>query len=291
MITLENDQYTATINPDGAELTSLIRKADHRQAIWTDDDGQYWQRHAPVLFPAIGRSNQNQYSVNGTLYPMPQHGFARDMHFLVTEHLSEAAVTLTLAATDQTRTQYPFDFSLGMTYRLTPTGIAITATVTNHDDTAMPFAFGLHPGFALSQPMTDYSVTLTGATTPLKRLVIDPLPFRSGAVTDLEEAKGGRLDLSDERLSHGIILIDAQNATAVTLESATNQESVTLSLTDFPYLGIWSPPGKHAPFVCLEPFHGLPDLAGAPSDWHKKEGNTILAPNQTCQLNLAIDLT
>ncbi|WP_125702500.1 aldose 1-epimerase family protein [Lacticaseibacillus daqingensis] len=290
MITLENSQFTATISADGAELTTLSRKADKRQVIWTDETGQYWQRHAPVLFPVIGRSNQDQYTLDGTVYPMRQHGFARDMRFQTITQDTDDTVALTLHATDATNAQYPFDFALTITYHLTTTGLQITYAVVNHDRRPMPFALGFHPAFTLTQPMDAYTVTLHNATLPLHKFGVGPLPFRNGEIEPLKEADGAQLALTHERLNHGLILIDAPEATGVTLARTDGKESLTLSLTDFPYLAIWSPADLLAPFVCLEPFNGLPDQIGAPTNWYQKAGNMIAAPGETRQFGLTMRL-
>ena len=47
-----------------------------------DENGKvYWKRHSPVLFPVVGKLKKNQTIINGRIYEMPQHGFARDFEF------------------------------------------------------------------------------------------------------------------------------------------------------------------------------------------------------------------
>ena len=38
-------------------------------------------RHAPLLFPIVGRLKSDQLHHGGRSYPMTQHGFARDSRF------------------------------------------------------------------------------------------------------------------------------------------------------------------------------------------------------------------
>ena len=75
---LENDSLMLEINADGAELTRIYDKKKKRDVLW-EADPKVWGRHSPVLFPFVGRSFDNQYVHNGQVYPMGQHGFARDM--------------------------------------------------------------------------------------------------------------------------------------------------------------------------------------------------------------------
>lgn len=291
MIRLENAQFIAEINPVGAELTHLVHKADGREVIWNDPTGTTWPRHAPVLFPSIGRSNDDHYVVNGQSYAMKQHGFARDFTFDEVTLSGEYGVELTLHATPATRMMYPFDFALTLAYELTETGLAMAFTVANLGEETMPFALGYHPGFALRQPLEQYSVTLVGAKTPLERFGIGPVPFRNGEVMPLAAADGNVIPLSHALLDDGLIIVDAMNASAAVLIAKDGSECLTLDISDWPYLTLWSPEGKNAPFVCVEPFDGLPDEAGAPSDWFEKRGNYILAGGemQTANLRLTVD--
>ncbi|WP_369406507.1 hypothetical protein [Lentilactobacillus kisonensis] len=63
-------------------MTHLINKSGHFDYIWNND---LWPKHAPILFPAIGRSNDDAYLINGHKYEMPQHGFVADFDFDVTD--------------------------------------------------------------------------------------------------------------------------------------------------------------------------------------------------------------
>lgn len=94
MVTIQNDRFTATINEVGAELTHLVDQASHRDLIWNND---LWPKHAPVLFPAIGRSNEDSYLIDGQRYEMPQHGFVSGETFMIVDQ-TPTAVTLSLTA-------------------------------------------------------------------------------------------------------------------------------------------------------------------------------------------------
>ena len=80
MITLENGILTAKVNPWGAELTSL--KLDGMERIW-EGDPAIWGRHAPTLFPLIGRLIGQQYELDGEMISAPMHGFCREREFEV----------------------------------------------------------------------------------------------------------------------------------------------------------------------------------------------------------------
>ena len=111
--TLENDQLRVQINDLGAELTEIYDKTNDRQVLWNADPS-YWNRHAPVLFPNVGRYYENKCLINGNTYHCGQHGFARDMEFTCTES-SQTSVTHLVTSSDSTRETYPFDFRLLIT--------------------------------------------------------------------------------------------------------------------------------------------------------------------------------
>jgi galactose mutarotase-like enzyme len=43
-----------------------------------------------------------------------------------------------------------------------------------------------------------------------------------------------------------------------------------MSYPDTPYLGVWTKPG--APFICIEPWHGVADPEGFSGDFYAKPG-------------------
>ena len=56
MQTIKSSCFTAEIDEHGAQLTHLYHNEDHFDYIWNNP---LWEKHAPILFPAIGRSNND----------------------------------------------------------------------------------------------------------------------------------------------------------------------------------------------------------------------------------------
>lgn len=77
---MENQWLKVNTKADGAELTSILLKEDHTEYLWQGDP-KVWGRHAPILFPIVGRLKENTCIIDGKEYHMTQHGFARDMTF------------------------------------------------------------------------------------------------------------------------------------------------------------------------------------------------------------------
>ena len=77
MIVLENEGFRVEINPFGAELTSFKSKTTGTEYVWGGDPAA-WKRHAPVLFPIVGRLKDKTYTADGASFEITQHGF--DLH-------------------------------------------------------------------------------------------------------------------------------------------------------------------------------------------------------------------
>jgi len=71
MRTMENEKLRVQISDHGAELSSIYDKAADREAVWIGDPA-FWNRHAPVLFPFVGKVNGGFYTHKGVKYPMGQ---------------------------------------------------------------------------------------------------------------------------------------------------------------------------------------------------------------------------
>ena len=53
-----------------------------------------------------------------------------------------------------------------------------------------------------------------------------------------------------------------------------------------PHLGLWTKPG--APFLCIEPWHGLPAPAGKEEPLEERAGSIVLAPGESARLSISI---
>lgn len=287
-VTITNDFLEATINEKGAELVSL--RANEIEYIWQADP-QYWGRHAPILFPFVGRLKDNQYSYQGKTYPMGQHGFARDKEFKVLEQTKEK-VTLVLTSDGETKKVYPFDFSLTVSYEIWGEGVRIRFDVENTGEEEMIFALGGHPAFNI--PLTDelqfddYFI----AFSPQKSRVKIPL---DGPFTNLDQKTIGQTN-TNIQLSRGLFKEDAliyetRGLNAYTLGSEESSHSVTLAYNNIPYVGLWSPYPAEAPFVCIEPWWGFADTVDSNGRLEDKEGMNRLAGNEHFKTEFSITVS
>jgi galactose mutarotase-like enzyme len=108
-----------------------------------DDFTQNVRGGIPLLFPNAG-------PLQGPLFPLPRHGFARNTVWNITEQ-NQNSITLQLKSSENTRTIYPFDFILELNVAVSGNQLTHNMTVTNMGNTPMPTAYGIHPYFKIPQ--------------------------------------------------------------------------------------------------------------------------------------------
>jgi galactose mutarotase-like enzyme len=129
-ITLANEHLVCTISAIGAEVTSLFGNKHGVEYIWSGDK-TFWGRHAPVLFPIVGKLNNDTFMHDGTSYQLPQHGFARDMTFEL-QSSTDTSAHFTLLPTAESRMHYPFDFELNAHITLSDSTLHATYELAHH---------------------------------------------------------------------------------------------------------------------------------------------------------------
>lgn len=283
---LKNDELTVTLSDLGAEMISV--KRGECEYVWQGDE-KYWNGQAPLLFPICGRLINSSYLLDGKTYELSIHGFARRSTFR-TELATDTEIRFVLEATEETRVSYPFDFVLTVTYRLEGARLVTEATIRNTGDRVMPASFGGHPGFNVplngEGTFEDYYLEFCEACSP-DEVVMTPTCFLTGGRKPIELQEGRILPLR-----HSLFDIDAifmaRIASGVTLKSDKSARSVTLEYPDMPYLGIWHKPRTDAPYVCIEPWCGLPDYDGEPADILQKSDMFRLCPNAEKKVSFSV---
>ena len=108
MQVLENERFRVEISEMGAELTSFKSKTTGTEYVWQADPA-IWKRHAPILFPIVGRLKDKTYTVGGKAYEITQHGFGRDLEWQVVRE-GDTCVAFRLEPSELTKKMYPWDF-------------------------------------------------------------------------------------------------------------------------------------------------------------------------------------
>ncbi len=284
---LSNEYLTLEVSASGAEL-SRVTGADGTEYLWNADP-VYWKRHSPVLFPVVGNYNQKHFLYKGEKWPMGQHGFARDMEFeLISQDLE--SLSFVLNSSEETRRLYPMEFSLQITYTLHENLISVDWLVKNPGKEALHFSIGAHPAFycpvADNGTQTEYAIDLH---TDASELICGVLSG-DGVLTEekvIYPLENGKLRLTEHLFDRDALIVEGGQIRKLSLCMPNQTPYVTMDFTA-PLFGIWSPAGKQAPFVCLEPWYGRSDRETFCDDISKREYGTTLQPSETFQASYSM---
>lgn len=287
--TLRNSEMEVQVSSKGGELVSL-RDAEQTEYIWIGD-AMYWKRHAPQLFPCIGRLTNNQYRMDGALHEMGQHGFLRDYEVTKVEE-SETSLHLQLQSDVSTRQLYDRDWTVDIFYSLCGKTLSVKFQVRNCDTRTMRFGYGIHPGFNVplnpALRFEDYRLDFHEASIP-KQMELTERYTISGGMHDYALEEGRYLPLQHSLFDHDAIILKDMPHT-VTLGSQKDEKKVTVAFPDMPYLGIWHAPETDAPFVCIEPWSSLPSTDGVIDEFETKPDFITVEPEQTYTNNWSISI-
>ena len=261
----------------GAELTSVQYNGKEmlfQGAKVLDSNGNiYWKRQAPILFPIVGQLKNSQTQLEGEIYEMSQHGFARDMEF---EEISktENKHHYMLKYNEETLKKYPYKFELHVIYEIIGDTLTVTYKVKNIDDKTIYFGLGGHPAFNCDYSNGEYEIVFLENEDE-----IEFLKLKNGLI-DTEKAENilqdNKIYLKEYTFDNDAIIMKNIKSNKVVLQNhETNQKILEFDFTGFPYLALWSKKG--APFVCIEPWQNTADRIDSTQIYKDKE-NVIELP-------------
>lgn len=276
---LKNDFLTLQIDEFGAELISIMNNKNNTEYLWNGNP-EYWKRHSPILFPFVGSVKNKSYSYQGQVYPMMQHGFARDSQFRLLSH-TENEIWFVLEADEESRKIYPFDFRLESGYRLKDKVITVLWKVINKGNSKMHFSIGAHPAFNCpldsSESQFDYYF-MFDSLKPIHYLhvndngLLNKKPFQQQNVLTTDQ---GILPIDSHLFDYDALVIENSQCHTVSLLDPAKVPYITVTF-DTPLFGLWSPAKKNAPFVCIEPWYGRCDANGFDGTLEEREYSNTL---------------
>ena len=283
---LENQDWTVKVKELGAELSSVRKQSTGREYIWQADPN-VWKGQAPILFPIVGRLNNDEYRVDGKAYQMKQHGFARKSHFSMLEQ-EKTRLKFGLTADAQSMEAYPYNFVLDITYQLVSNELAVTYLVINKDQQEMPFSIGAHPAFSapriVDQQTQEYHLVFDQPES-LERMFIED-GLRNGKSKNVLQNEQ-ILALHPKLFEQDAIIFKNYKSECVSLISQNSgQQLVEMEIKGFPYLGIWQKVG--ADYICIEPWYGIADSQDFTSEIKNKEGILLLSPGEQFECSYRI---
>ena len=288
MKTISNKQLTIQVSPHGAELCSIV--ANGKEYLWQANPA-FWKRHSPVLFPIVGSVWENEYRNEGIPYTLTQHGFARDMEFtLISE--KEDEVRYRLVSNEETLHKYPFPFCLEIGYRIQGKKIEVMWEVKNSGEKDMYFQIGAHPAFYW--PEFDASNSERGffgfdKENGLKYILISEKGCADPSTEYSLELTDGLLPLDTHTFDKDALILENEQVRKVTLYNKEKLAYLSLHF-NAPVVGLWSPPAKNAPFVCIEPWYGRCDRAHYTGEYKDKDWMQHLQPEEIFQGGYTIEI-
>lgn len=274
---LENNEWKAQISTHGAELISMVRKSDGREYIWGADPA-VWKRHAPVLFPLVGKYKNNTSVFEGKEYHMTQHGFARDMEFSVV-CAGEDSVEMSLCENEESLEKYPFRFCLTLIYTLKDNALTVQWLVKNTDSREIYFSIGGHPAFVgKGESLTGANLLFETEEKALTFGLIGPDGHYSEE-TDVLTLTDGKATVTENIFDRDALIFEHTDCRRVSLFEG-GERIVAVSF-DAPLFGIWSATKKGNPFVCIEPWYGRVDRSTFSGELQDREYGNRLSVGET----------
>lgn len=284
---LFSNQLTVSINALGAELCS-VKNANGVEFIWQADKS-VWARHAPVLFPIVGKLKDDTYFFENRSYQLSQHGFARDLNFDLIAS-SNNTCTFRLQANEKTKQYFPFEFVLDIKYSLNENELKIEYLIFNPASKNLYFSIGAHPAFNIplekSEVFEDYSLQFSANTFDRTKLQNGLISNATSTLNLLNK----QLKLSTSLFNEDALVFENSQIDEISLFSTKNAHKITLNCKNWPFFGIWSKKGCRE-FVCLEPWYGIADSVDSNQVLTEKKGIICLESQKTftCAYSIAFE--
>lgn len=293
MENLSNGTLSVEVSGHGAELCSIRKNGI--EYLWQADP-EYWKRHSPVLFPIVGSLWNGAYRYGGEEYAMSQHGFARDMDFSLTGK-SANDVWYRLEADEATLKKFPFRFVLEIGYRLEDNKIHVLWRVHNADSKTMYYQIGAHPAFyypdfSPSAELKGYfSFGKAGASVcnDLEYILIKEKGCADPAAVYRRRLEEGKLPIDTHIFDKDALILENGTVNRVTLHAPSGKPWLSLAF-DAPEVGLWSPPFRNAPFVCIEPWYGRCDRADFTGEISERDWIQSLEAGETSEKSYTIEI-
>ena len=290
LYTLQNAELICGIETCGAELKSIKNKRTGREYLWNADP-KYWNRTSPVLFPFVGAVKDKKYSYGGRTYNIGQHGFARDMEFAV-KNSSENEICFELRESEETMARYPFKFHLNIGYHVDGKSVTVLWRVKNTNDGVLYFSIGAHPGFMLPEE-TKASFRLFDRNGVSVKSIKNRVFGEGGCVTDkiqTIDTPDGILPITEHLFDGDALVIEDNQLGMVEIISEKSDKPLVSVMFTSPLVGLWSPPYKNAPFVCIEPWYGRCDKENFDGELSEREYEQKLVAGEEFNVSYKISI-
>ena len=199
--------------------------------------------------------------------------------FTVSQITSDKAV-FTMRDTEETLRNYPYNFLLKVTHVINENGYETKYKVENTGSKEMPFCIGGHPSIKCpmnrEESFEDYSIIFDDASDSVMSITQEGTGYMCPDIPKLDLIKNNELRLKYSDYDHDALIIEGLKKKGLKLINRNTGHGIRFDFDGFDVLGIWTPEKKHSPFLCLEPWCGLPaSTAETPALTDKKYIRTI----------------
>ncbi len=286
-VNLKKGAVIATARTLGGELISY--KKDGKEYVWTGDE-KYWPGRAPALFPFVSSLADNKAKLGGKEICIPtRHGFVRQSELSLIES-SDDKVIFELRESSDTLENYPFRFSFRITHEICENGFRTTYTVTNKDEKDMPFCIGGHPGFLLEDGIENYKLVFENKEDCDIGHVDANGRYCDSYVLD-KKMTGGEWELIYKDFDIDALFFKNIRSRKVSIvNKETGKAHLTFDFDGYDELVVWTAPGKQSPYICLEPWNGLPPLVDESGNFEDKPHIRFLKPGEEYSVSYAMEI-
>ena len=270
-----------TVSDLGAEMQSL--RYDGQEYLWHGDPA-WWSGRSPILFPIVGKAPDDELRVEGQGGPMAQHGFARRMVFDCAK-VEAARVVHVLTDTINTHDAFPRPFALTVTHAVSGPCLNVGAVVANTGRAPLPFGLGFHPAFCWPLPGAQgqvHEILLDNRGAPELARLTDGLLGKGRFASPFDR---GRLVLDPAQFEEDAMIFPQGAGQGLRYQAETGP-SLRFDFDNLPNLALWQKPG--APFICIEPWHGMAAKEGAGPELSARPYTKVLAPGELARFRWSV---
>lgn len=286
---IENDYLRVTIRSLGAEVISVVDKESGKE-LWWNADPAYWAGYSPILFPACGGLWNGEYKYQGKTYKMVKHGFVRTMEFVPSEEKEYASISFSVQETEETKLQYPFAFTLTITYALNGKTLTCNASVANPSDSeVLHYQIGGHPAIML--PDFEKGADVVGYMFPEPKDGISVVRASEqgcfgGDRFSVPQDAEGLIPISIDTFHNEALIFDKSQVKKMTLLRTDKETPICHITHGAPVLLVWQMTDLLCPYVCVEPWYGMPDRIGYSVDLDIRPYSQHAMPGEVSMHNL-----
>ena len=196
-----------------------------------------------------------------------------------------------LNSSNETLTQFPFDFELYVAYTTDNNKLFFNYTVVNKTpNQTMLFGIGGHPGFKCEYYKEKSSIIFEEEEDKIKVIPVD----LNASLMSNETIDGNNI-LEDKKIfnikkdsfkSDAVVFTDIKSKSVILKDNGKN--ILRFNFEQFKYLGIWSAIGE-APYVCLEPWYNTPDYVNSTIEFEDKKDIIKLEPDNKFEVGFSVE--